>query len=327
MAVYSIVLMMIWFSSDSPTITEEPIQTSVTTETATGQDIYIPDYWSNEDLSTWNIIPWGSERIKPFSWSTVEWIPFSWKEDNQITRESLWNSWNSDTGINIELSSWETTIIENTFASWFISGEQIIESWFSNESTWNLDWNTENADNGLAVLYIPDQQTLLNVDDTATHENTNNWTWDWWGTEEWSISIHISDISYSWSNVGNFNWSCFGLWYCLIVEDNNWLLWWYINIDQTPMLSTSNELDDTDLFIDTTNSSLITLNWWSMDARVIPTNGNVNFENDAWHTIISKQRIDGMIWTYALDPSFSILTQHISPWDYNWESVITLYYY
>lgn len=343
MAAYSIVLVMIWFGSDSPNITEEPIQTSVTTETTTGQNTYIPDYWSSEVWSTWDAISWGSEWIESSSWTIVELIQLSWEENDQISWVSLWYSWTSDTGTssNTELFSWEVTISGNTIATWLISGEQITLSWFTHETSWNIDWNIENTDNELAVLYIPEQQALANINDAGIQNNIQTnarewdiWTnWDWWtnwdawGTTEWSISILISDIAYSWSELGNFSWKCFGLKYCLVVEDNNWLLWRYINIDQTPMLSVSNELDDADLFIDTSNSSLITLSGWSMDARVIPTNGNVNFENDAWHTILSKQRIDGAIWTYALDPSFSILTKSISSWDYYWESIITLYYY
>lgn len=183
----------------------------------------------------------------------------------------------------------------------------------------------DNRDPALAVLYIPDQTSLV-----SESSGTESWSiidnWNTWWTENQNIVIHVADIKYQAPSQHISQWNCNER-FCINITDNHWSIGRYVGIQQSDMISTETVLLNNSLYINTTEATLVHIDWWSPDAKSIPTQWSVNFAKSTEHIIVSKQRIDGITWVYWLSPTFFADTHNAMPWSYEGSSIITLYYY
>lgn len=307
--------------------------------------------FSADDLLSWDItnnngidvpieyIPDWTEKIIPetSSWTLSEDYT-NWSLAVEITGADsnlLWNieSWSIEIANSwaVNTYSWKDVITDNT----------TIESWYTyNSSSWEYKDQTGISDNALAVLYIPEQKSIT----IASGETTWTWIEPWGNTaisnnennpiepgKEWwdgNIAIYVSDIDYNYSQWFS-PWVCINQRHCVIIQDSNGRIWWYVWIDQSEMIwSNNNTLTDSLLFLNNDKNPLqIISSYGSPDAKSILTNWSVSLENDKWWTIASKERNDGITWIYGIDPYFYADTSYLTPWSYTWSTTITLYQY
>lgn len=275
--------------------------------------------WSGELIWSGTILSW-SDAV--WSWSG-ELSTWSWEQTG--TNESLTGNMWYDTPLAGEIIlSWASVISWDTRASW-----NTIASW--NDSN-NLSWDTQTSWDSINI-YIPFQQNTSPPDNNTLLQNTNvdntNTGWETGPPIEWNISISVADINFGTSSIwGTTNtWVCVWQKFCVIVNDNDGNLWWYVNIDHTDMVDQSKIIADDNLFINTINTPIVLLSqFWSPLVASIDQN-NVNFDGTMGHTIIDKKSADKITWSYGLDPLFFAQIAWSKSWSYTGTTEISLYTY
>lgn len=190
-----------------------------------------------------------------------------------------------------------------------------IATWSRNDDSPQAEETSSNVDS-----WDKDQPIDSYSAESRGKEPIVTWTYLWW------ITMTMADINYTSTQNGDIIGTCSGEWYCMIVHDNNGSVGRYINIDQSDMISETTRVWDEKIYMrnDIETPSRV-YRHGSTEVIAIPTNGDINFDSDVWHTILSKKRADGITWSYGVNPLFHIDADNLQSWLYSWETTITLY--